>query len=159
MLTVIYAECHLCWVSFMLSVIYAECHLCWVSFMLGVIYAECRLCWVPLCWMSLSWMSWGPFVPSVTTKKRFITLITAEVVLQGLPLCRQVVLHRVHLQQPQVALQRLRQTAQASGVNDIQLFLFRHWRTIQISLSVCTWQSFVVWPNICRPYQRARLDG
>jgi hypothetical protein len=31
MLSVIYAECHLCWVSFMLSVIYAECH-----------YAECR---------------------------------------------------------------------------------------------------------------------
>ncbi len=26
-----YAECHLCWVSFMLSVIYAECR-----------YAECR---------------------------------------------------------------------------------------------------------------------
>ncbi len=46
MLSVIYAECHLCWVSFMLSVIYAESHLCWVSFMLSLIYAECHLCWV-----------------------------------------------------------------------------------------------------------------
>jgi hypothetical protein len=26
----------------MLSVIYAKCHLFWVSFMLSVIYAECR---------------------------------------------------------------------------------------------------------------------
>jgi hypothetical protein len=34
MLSVIYAECRLCWVSFMLSVIYAE--LCWVLFMLSV---------------------------------------------------------------------------------------------------------------------------
>jgi hypothetical protein len=32
MLSVTYAECHLCWVSFMLSVIYAECY-----------YAECML--------------------------------------------------------------------------------------------------------------------
>jgi len=38
MLSVIYAECHLCWVSFMLSVIYAECHLCYASFMLSVTY-------------------------------------------------------------------------------------------------------------------------
>jgi len=38
MLSDIYAECHLCWVSFMLSVIYAECHSCWESFMLSVIY-------------------------------------------------------------------------------------------------------------------------
>ncbi len=82
MLSVIYAECHLCWVSFMLSVIYAECHLCCVSFMLSVIYAECYLCWVSfmlchLCWgvqisqfcwvslgwMSLCWMSWRHFSP------------------------------------------------------------------------------------------------
>jgi hypothetical protein len=41
MLSVIYAECHLCSVLFMLSVIYAEYHLCLVSFMLNVIYAEC----------------------------------------------------------------------------------------------------------------------
>ncbi len=46
MLSVIYVECHLCWVSFMLSVIYAECHLSLVSFRLSVIYAECYLCWV-----------------------------------------------------------------------------------------------------------------
>ncbi len=46
MLSVIYAECHLYWVSFMLSINYAECHLCWVSFMLSAIYAECHLCWV-----------------------------------------------------------------------------------------------------------------
>ncbi len=63
MLSVIYAGCHLCWVSFMLSFLYAECHLCWVSFMLSVIYAECHLCWVSfvlnviyakyhLCWVS-----------------------------------------------------------------------------------------------------------
>ncbi len=62
-LSVIYAECHLCWVSFMVSVIYGECHLCRVSFMLSVIYAECHLCWVSfmlsviysechLCWVS-----------------------------------------------------------------------------------------------------------
>jgi hypothetical protein len=46
MLSVIYAECHLCWVSFTLSDIYVEWHLCWVTFMLSVIYAECHLCWV-----------------------------------------------------------------------------------------------------------------
>ncbi len=45
MLSVIYVECHLWWVSFMLSVIYAKCHLCWVSFILSAIYAECHLCW------------------------------------------------------------------------------------------------------------------
>jgi hypothetical protein len=33
MLSVTYAECHLCWVSLMLSVTYADCHLCWVSLM------------------------------------------------------------------------------------------------------------------------------
>ncbi len=66
MLSIIYAECHLCWVSSMLSIIYAECHLCWVSFMLSVIYAECHLCWVSsmlsviyaechLCWVSSMW--------------------------------------------------------------------------------------------------------
>jgi hypothetical protein len=43
MLSVIYAECHLCWVTFMLSVIYSECHLLWVSFILSVIYSECHL--------------------------------------------------------------------------------------------------------------------
>jgi hypothetical protein len=37
MLSVIYAECHLCLVSFMLRVIYAECY-----------YAECHLCCVVL---------------------------------------------------------------------------------------------------------------
>ncbi len=42
LLGIIYAGCHLCWVSFMLGVIYAGCHLCWVSFMLGVIYAWCQ---------------------------------------------------------------------------------------------------------------------
>jgi len=30
----------------MQSVIYAECHLCGVSFMLGVIFANCHLCLV-----------------------------------------------------------------------------------------------------------------
>jgi hypothetical protein len=57
MLSVIYAECHLCWMSFMLNVIYAECHLCWMSFMLNVvmlsvIYAECRYADCHLCWLS-----------------------------------------------------------------------------------------------------------
>ncbi len=37
-LSVIYVECHICWVLFMFSVFYVECHLCWVSFMLSVIY-------------------------------------------------------------------------------------------------------------------------
>jgi hypothetical protein len=46
MLSVFCAECLLCWVSFMLSVFYAECLLCWVSFMLSVFHAECRLCWL-----------------------------------------------------------------------------------------------------------------
>ena len=41
MLSIIYAESHLCWESFMLSVIYAECGLCWVSIMLKVVYAVC----------------------------------------------------------------------------------------------------------------------
>ncbi len=50
MLSVINAECHLFWVSFvlcvsfMLSGIYAECHLFWVSFVLSVIYAGFHLC-------------------------------------------------------------------------------------------------------------------
>jgi hypothetical protein len=42
MLSAIYAERHLCLVSFMLSVIYAECHLSCVPFMLSVIHAECH---------------------------------------------------------------------------------------------------------------------
>ncbi len=36
MLSVIYAEYHLCWVSFMLSVIYAECRV-WFNVMLNVV--------------------------------------------------------------------------------------------------------------------------
>ncbi len=39
----------------MLSVFYAECHLCWVS-------QISPLCWVSLCWVSLCWMSWHPFL-------------------------------------------------------------------------------------------------
>ncbi len=42
MLSVIYAECHLCWVSFVLSVIYGECYLCLVSFILSIIHAKCH---------------------------------------------------------------------------------------------------------------------
>ncbi len=72
MLSVTYAECHLCWVSLMLSVTYAECHLFWVSLMPSVTYAECHLCWVSLmlsvtcaechlCWLS----HLSPFVLSV----------------------------------------------------------------------------------------------
>jgi hypothetical protein len=63
MLTVFYANCLLCWVSFILSVLYAKCLLCWQSFMLSVFYAECLLCWQSfmlsvfyaeclLCWVS-----------------------------------------------------------------------------------------------------------
>ncbi len=37
-----------CCVLPMLSVAYAEFHLCWVSIMLTVAYAECCLCWVLL---------------------------------------------------------------------------------------------------------------
>jgi hypothetical protein len=36
MLSVIYAECHLCWVSFILKFIYTEGHLSWVLFLLSV---------------------------------------------------------------------------------------------------------------------------
>jgi hypothetical protein len=49
MLSVIYAECHLCWVPFMLGVIYVECLLCWVSFMLSVIYSKCHFSMCHLC--------------------------------------------------------------------------------------------------------------
>ncbi len=62
MLTVMCADCHVCWLSFMLTVIYADCHLCWLSFMLTVIfYAYCHfLCRLSFmlnvicadCWLS-----------------------------------------------------------------------------------------------------------
>ncbi len=74
-----YADCCLCWLSFMLSVVYADCHWCWLSFMLNVIYAECRLCWVcwvsqisPLCWLLLCWV-W--YVLSVTNKPFMLIVI------------------------------------------------------------------------------------
>ncbi len=44
----------------MLSVLFSECPLCWVSFLLSVIYAECHkkpLCWASLCLMLLCWVS------------------------------------------------------------------------------------------------------
>ncbi len=47
-------------VSFMLNVIYAECHLCWVSQispLCWVSLCSVSLCWVLLCWMSLRWVS------------------------------------------------------------------------------------------------------
>jgi hypothetical protein len=64
MLTVVYADCHLCWLSLMLTVTYADCHLYWLSLMLTVTYADCHLCfsvtyadchlyWLSLCWLSL----------------------------------------------------------------------------------------------------------
>ncbi len=54
----------LSWVSYktcmlsaiMLSVIYTECHLCWVSFLLSV--SKRPVCWVPLCWMSFMKVSY-----------------------------------------------------------------------------------------------------
>ncbi len=76
MLSAVYAECYLCWVSLVLSITCAECYLCWVllclvscwvSLMLSPTNAECHLCWVSLisstcwvslCWMSLCWVSW-----------------------------------------------------------------------------------------------------
>jgi hypothetical protein len=48
MLSEVYAECWLRWMSFMPIVIYAECGLCWVSIKLKVVYAECQLCWVSI---------------------------------------------------------------------------------------------------------------
>ncbi len=56
-----YAECNLCWVSFMLSVIYGDCHLCWVS-QISPLYSV-SLCWISLSWMSLCWVSWRPVRP------------------------------------------------------------------------------------------------
>jgi hypothetical protein len=71
MLSVLHAECPLCWVSFMLRVLYAECPLCWVSFMLSVLYAECHLgsmshmnhlCCTSICWVSICWLSRRPLI-------------------------------------------------------------------------------------------------
>jgi len=39
----------------MLSVIYAECRLCWAS-QISLFY-RVSLCWMSLCWVSLCWMS------------------------------------------------------------------------------------------------------
>ncbi len=70
-MSVIYAECHLCWVSLMLSVtyvdchiwaLYAECHLCWVALLLSVTYALCHLCLVSL-------------MPSVTNKPLMLNVV------------------------------------------------------------------------------------
>jgi len=38
-----------------LSVTYAECHLCWVSHVSIICWV--LLCWMSLCWVSLCWMS------------------------------------------------------------------------------------------------------
>ncbi len=75
-----YTDCEQAWASFkqnvsikyiMLSIIYAECHLCWVSqiksftfsWVPSVIIAERCLCWMsqlsPLGWMSLWWVLFG----------------------------------------------------------------------------------------------------
>jgi hypothetical protein len=84
MLSMPYAECHLCWVSVMLSVSHVECHIYWVSLMLSVAYAVCRVCWVlfmlsvayavcRVCWVLLMlsvvhaecrswWASWRLFL-------------------------------------------------------------------------------------------------
>ncbi len=67
MLNVIYAECHLCWVSFMLNVIYAECHLCWMPFMLNAIYTEWHLCWMS-------------FMLSVTNKPFMLIVVMLNVI-------------------------------------------------------------------------------
>ncbi len=71
-LSVINAECHLWWMSFMLNIIYAECHLCWMSFMLNVIYAEYHLCWVLLCWVSQK----KPFMLSVVMPRFAMLSVT-----------------------------------------------------------------------------------
>jgi hypothetical protein len=57
MLSVTYAECHLCWVSHMLSVSYAECHLCWVSLILTVTFKHFMLNVVMLSSVMLSVMA------------------------------------------------------------------------------------------------------
>jgi len=116
MLSLMYAEGHLCWVSFMLRFIFAECHLCkvslswkllcWVSCMLRVIYAECHLCRVSimlifiyaechLCWVSsmLSVICWVSFMPSVIYAECHLCwvpfmLCAIYVVWQISPLCR-----------------------------------------------------------------------
>ncbi len=77
LLCVIYAECHLCRVSFMLNVIYAECYLCWMSFMLSVIYAGCHLCY---CWASfiLSFQN-KPFMLSAIMLNAVISYVMAPI--------------------------------------------------------------------------------
>ncbi len=61
LMTVTYADCHLCWLSLLLTVTYADCHLCWLSLMLTVTYADFHLCWLSLMltvnWLSLCWLS------------------------------------------------------------------------------------------------------
>ncbi len=70
MLSVTYAECHSCWVSFMLSVTYDECHLCWVSFMMSVTCEPFMLSVIMLNVIMLSVVA-----PTIEDKKNFISII------------------------------------------------------------------------------------
>ncbi len=75
---VIYAECHLCWVSLILSVIYAECRLYWVSYMLSVILSVIYAVWhiSHLCWVPLCWVSWDRLWPLVMKPFRISSCLT-----------------------------------------------------------------------------------
>ncbi len=54
MLSVVYADCHLCWVSHIILLCWVS--LCWVP-LCWVLLFWVLLCWVSLCWVSLCWMS------------------------------------------------------------------------------------------------------
>ncbi len=79
-LDVIHAECRLYWVPCMLSFIYAEWHLCWVSLTLSVIYTKCHCCWVwhisHLCCVPLCLVSWLRLWPLVMKPFRFSSCLT-----------------------------------------------------------------------------------
>jgi len=113
-LSVIYAECHLWWVSFMLSVIilnvimlsvifvqsviYAECHLCLVSFMLSVImlnviHSECHSCWVSLWWVSLCWVSF--MLSVITLNVIMLSVIILNVIMLSVIMLNVVMLNVV----------------------------------------------------------------
>ena len=91
MLSVTYAEYHLCWVS--LSVTYAECHLCWVSLMqvslmLSVTYKPLMLSVIMLNVIMLNVIMMSVVVPSVKVVNAVKTLTTVnEAMVQSVMNC------------------------------------------------------------------------
>jgi hypothetical protein len=62
MVSVLYGEGLICWVSYMVSVLYGECLICWVSYMVRDLNGRVSFCWMSLCWVPLYWKSWLLFV-------------------------------------------------------------------------------------------------